>query len=264
MNSTLKSRIISAVVGIALIVTLLSLKGWFIIIPASILALIGVYEFHKAFSAIGYRPLLFGGLALSLITVAAFVMGASYRGLFAMMALSLFFGLLAYHVFTNHSIIDVLISVFSVIYVVLPFVIIMILGNRSDALIWTVFVIAFASDSFAYFAGKTFGRHKLIEAVSPNKTIEGAIGGVLGCLIGMVVFRFVFMPDLPWPFIIILGFMGSIASQIGDLTASKIKRFCKIKDFGNVIPGHGGVLDRFDSILFTAPVVLLTAWLMSF
>lgn len=263
MDPTLKNRIISAVIGIVLILTFLVLKGWFIIIPASILALVGVYEFHRAFLNIGYRSMVKGGMILTLITIAGFVLDPSLRGWFAMAALSMIFLILAYHVFSDHSIVDVLITIFSVVYVVLPFVIIMVLGSRDDRLLWVVFVIAFATDSFAYFAGKTFGKHKLIEAVSPNKTVEGAVGGIVGCLLGTAIFKLVLMPELDWSFVIILGTLGSIASQIGDLTASKIKRHCKTKDFGNVIPGHGGVLDRFDSILFTAPVVLMAAWIMS-
>lgn len=264
MNSTLRSRIISAVIGIVVIVTLLTLKGWFVVVPAAILALIGVYEFHRAFKNIGYLPLLVGGWTLTALAIGAYISGPSQWGLYAMLALMLFFGMLAYHVFTNHSIVDVLITVFSVVYVAIPFIIMMALGNRSDRLLWVVFVVAFASDSFAYFAGKAFGKRKLIEAVSPNKTVEGAIGGVLGCLLGVIIFKLWIMPELPWAFVAILGTLGSVASQIGDLTASKIKRHCKIKDFGNVIPGHGGVLDRFDSILFTVPVVYMAAWLMAF
>ncbi len=263
MDSTLRNRILSAIIGIVLIVTFLTLKGWFVIIPSTILALIGVYEFHRAFLNIGYRSMVKGGMVLTLVTIAGFVLEPEHRALFSIIALLLIFIILAYHVFSDHSIIDVLITIFSVVYVVLPFVIIMLLGTRSDRLLWVVFVVAFATDSFAYFAGKTFGKNKLIESVSPNKTIEGAVGGVVGCLAATAIFKVLIMPELPWVFVLILGVLGSIASQIGDLTASKIKRHCKIKDFGNIIPGHGGVLDRFDSILFTAPIVLMTAWLMA-
>lgn len=264
MTPSLRNRIISAIIGIILIVSFLLLKGWFVIIPASILALVGVYEFHRAFMNIDYHPILAGALGLTLITIGGFLVSGSNRVLFAMLALVFFFGMLAYHVFSNHSIIDVLISVFSVVYVGLPFVLLMALARRSDYLIWLVFVIAFASDSFAYFAGKRFGKRKLIAAVSPNKTVEGSLGGVLGCLVGTAIFKVLIMPELSWGIVLALGVLGSIASQIGDLTASKIKRYCQVKDFGNIIPGHGGVLDRFDSILFTIPVVIMTAWLMSF
>jgi phosphatidate cytidylyltransferase len=129
----------------------------------------------------------------------------------------------------------------------------MILLN-SSVFVWLVYIIAFGTDTFAYFTGKIFGKHKLYPQVSPNKTIEGAIGGVIGCtLISIVYFNYLGINK--YIYIIIFSISASIFSMVGDLTASKIKREFKIKDFGSYLPGHGGILDRFDSVLFVAPIV---------
>ncbi len=120
--------------------------------------------------------------------------------------------------------------------------------------IWLVFISAFATDTFAYFTGVTIGKHKLYPRISPKKTIEGSLGGIIGCLITVMLFSVYFKLD-NLVATAVLAIILSVISQIGDLTASTIKRTANIKDYGNLIPGHGGILDRFDSILFTTPIV---------
>ncbi|MBQ4556639.1 MAG: phosphatidate cytidylyltransferase [Clostridia bacterium] len=125
-----------------------------------------------------------------------------------------------------------------------------------------VMVVAFATDIFAYFSGMLFGKHKLIPAVSPKKTVEGAIGGTLISAAAFVGAGFLYShlyesaaPDVIALFV--CGIALSVVSQIGDLIASYIKRERDIKDYGNLFPGHGGVLDRFDSIIAVAPILYL-------
>ncbi len=122
------------------------------------------------------------------------------------------------------------------------------------------FVVAFLSDSGAYFVGMKFGRHKLAPVVSPNKTIEGALGGLAAAMVGMVVYALVL--DLAFPQLtvnygmaIVCGLVGSMAGVFGDLCFSIIKRQTGIKDYGNLIPGHGGVLDRLDSMMMVGPLM---------
>ncbi len=125
-------------------------------------------------------------------------------------------------------------------------------------LIWFVFIGAWASDIFAYAAGMLFGKHKLIPHVSPGKTIEGSIGGIVGSAGACFVFALCTASKLqiePYYFIG-MGILSSVLGQIGDLVASAIKRQYNIKDYGRIMPGHGGFMDRFDSILFVAPAVL--------
>ena len=124
-----------------------------------------------------------------------------------------------------------------------------------------VFLGSWSCDVFAYFVGRAIGKHKLIPEVSPKKTVEGAIGGVVCTTLMFILYGFIITkinPDLSpsYPVLAALGFLLSIVSQFGDLIASLIKREHGIKDYGKLFPGHGGVLDRFDSILAVAPILL--------
>ena len=142
-------------------------------------------------------------------------------------------------------------------------------------LVFLPLAISFGSDTFALFAGMLCGRHKLAPKVSPKKTVEGAAGGLIGGVAGMTLFKLIADsvalsvdvyppiemaagPQLSWAEVFALGIIGSIISQIGDLSFSVIKREFGVKDYGHLLPGHGGILDRFDSVTFVAPFVWLT------
>jgi phosphatidate cytidylyltransferase len=121
--------------------------------------------------------------------------------------------------------------------------------------IFFLLIVTFANDTGAFYFGKSMGRHKLYEAVSPNKTWEGAIGGLLSSLIIAFIFLRIFQLHKLSIYIFILVLIMSIASQLGDLCESMIKRIQGIKDSGNLLPGHGGMLDRIDGLLFSIPVL---------
>ena len=126
-------------------------------------------------------------------------------------------------------------------------------------LVLTPLVAAFCSDALALFTGIALGRHKLAPLVSPHKTVEGALGGLAGGMAGMAVFCAVFRAmthtALSYSLCIALGLLGAVLGELGDLSFSAVKRQYGIKDYGRLLPGHGGVLDRFDSVLFAAPVL---------
>ena len=132
---------------------------------------------------------------------------------------------------------------------------------QGSGLVLIPMVAAFCSDSAALFAGMAFGKHKLAPKASPKKTVEGAIGGLLGGMLGMVIFRIVFylctVRPLHIGWCVLIGLVGAAMGQLGDLSFSVIKRQQGIKDYGRLLPGHGGVLDRFDSVIFAAPVIWL-------
>lgn len=123
------------------------------------------------------------------------------------------------------------------------------------------FVTACLSDSGAYFAGKTWGRHKFAPSISPNKSVEGVIGGLATAVVGMVIYclilQFGFAYSVNYLYAIVYGVVCAFAAVFGDLCFSAIKRQTGIKDYGNLIPGHGGILDRFDSMMVVAPLVEL-------
>ncbi len=132
-----------------------------------------------------------------------------------------------------------------------------LLRNVSSGSSWIYFLLAviFAGDTGAYYVGSYFGRHKLCPAVSPKKTVEGALGGLAANLLIGAIFKNLLMPNLSWQMACLLFITMGIAGQIGDLFESQFKRVGNIKDSGSILPGHGGILDRIDALLFAAPVV---------
>lgn len=129
--------------------------------------------------------------------------------------------------------------------------------------------LPFVADAAAMLVGMFLGKHKLTPNLSPKKTVEGAIGGLVGavvlCIVYGIAFHFIAKVDVNYYFLAVYGILGGVISQVGDLAFSYIKRTRKIKDFGHVLPGHGGVLDRFDSVIFCAPLIeLLIHWLPAF
>jgi phosphatidate cytidylyltransferase len=123
--------------------------------------------------------------------------------------------------------------------------------------IYVLLAIIFAGDISAYYVGSYFGRHKLNPAVSPGKTIEGAIGGLAGNLVVGSIGKFFFLPALPWGRSLLFFLAVGVAGQVGDLFESEFKRSSKIKDSGGILPGHGGFLDRIDALLFASPIAYL-------
>ena len=154
--------------------------------------------------------------------------------------------------------IDIAISGFGILYIIGFIIFIPLLYSQIDGnlLIWYVAIAAWGTDTFAYWIGSKFGKHKLTP-ISPKKSIEGSIGGVVGTVILSLIYTYFInrFGNLSISYISITGIviLLSILGQIGDLSASSIKRYAGIKDFGKLIPGHGGMLDRIDSILFIAP-----------
>ena len=169
------------------------------------------------------------------------------------------------------KVLEAVLTVFSGIYVVFPYACAMaILFFIPNGLLWLILAIisAWITDVFAFFAGVTFGKHKIIPQISPKKTWEGTIGGVIGTTALVTVWMVFIMngPDIVEKskislvaFGLVLGLLVSVISQTGDWFASIIKRRVDIKDYGFVLPGHGGIMDRFDGVLFTLPTVLVAA-----
>ncbi len=133
--------------------------------------------------------------------------------------------------------------------------------RHGEFLFWLIFMSAWMTDSGGYFVGRLLGRRKLCEHISPKKTVEGAIGGVLFCVVTFVAYGLVvgaiFNLRPNYPFIIVLSVAVAVVSQLGDLIASLVKRHYGVKDFGKMLPGHGGIMDRFDSIFAVAPFIFL-------
>ncbi|NLK71548.1 MAG: phosphatidate cytidylyltransferase [Clostridiales bacterium] len=251
----MKVRIISSLILIPLLFAVYS-GGPLLKLIGFIIALVALKEFYDAFKNIQIVPIYGIGVFCCVLLYALDITGRISRyfsfWVFATVFIVLIYGLFSKGVGIKNGALT-LVGIFYIVFCSYHVILIDgIVGYRY--LIWFVFITAFVTDTSAYFAGYLFGKHKLWPEISPKKTIEGAIGGVIGSVVVSVIVGYLIAPQLILHFII-LGIIGSVAGQIGDLVASAFKRISGIKDFGNLIPGHGGVLDRFDSVLLTAPVV---------
>ncbi len=125
--------------------------------------------------------------------------------------------------------------------------------------IFLTLIVIMSCDSFAYFVGRKLGKNKLYPAVSPNKSIEGALGGLFGSILAVLIVKATFLPQIGFFGAIFIGLVLGVMGQLGDLFESLLKRACQVKDSGTMIPGHGGILDRLDSLLFAFPIIYYIA-----
>ena len=150
---------------------------------------------------------------------------------------------------------------FGFVYIPLLFGHLALLRGQLHGVQWVflLLVIVMAGDTGAYYVGSTVGRHKLYPVVSPNKSIEGALGGLVGSIAGAFIARGTFFPELTAADCLATALLFGVLGQLGDLFESLLKRSCGVKDSGGIIPGHGGLLDRMDSIIFAAPAAFYYA-----
>jgi len=257
-------RIMVAVVGIPVLLALLYLApAWALTAVVALLSAIAIYEalcstgFLKHSRITAYSILLAG--------LIPFWVAYDGRPLPALLGLFLYVVCMFCDAMASHKAVRLeemggafFLSVF------IPFFLSSFLRIRQmeawRAYVLLPFVVAFLSDAFALFAGMAFGKHKLAPELSPKKTVEGAIGGLAGATVCAVAYGLLFEPLFGvtgvrlWA-LAVYGVVGSVLSQLGDLSFSYLKREYGIKDFGNILPGHGGVLDRFDSVIFCAPFI---------
>ena len=243
--------------GLALVplLALLVIGGIPLYIAEIVILILAIREFYKAFENKSINP-IYTLAYISIVYIGiknTMNIGEQYLGLIIFI---LFLCSIIYLLTERKNIVDLAITFLGIFYVVflIDFIVLTIDNIESGTTyVWTIFIIAFLTDTFAYFAGSLFGKHKLIPKISPKKTVEGSIGGILGSTIGCIIFGM--LTNLDITLMIFIGSIGSIIAQIGDLFASAVKRYVGIKDYGKLIPGHGGVLDRFDSVILVAPFV---------
>lgn len=269
-------RIITGIVAAMVLIPFLIFSGtWAFVFFIWAISLLGVYEM---LGCIGVRRNLFAAipayaLAIALPLAARFVPGDEH---FFVLTLFFSFGymmyLMAVSVFSGekYTISDAAMTFMTVFYILFGFSSIILLRDMllGGYIFLLIFIIPWSCDTFAYFTGMALGKHKLIESVSPKKTVEGAIGGVIGAVAITLLYGFLvgtFTRYIPnYLALGITALVCSVVSQCGDLIASLIKRKYGVKDYGFILPGHGGILDRFDSILAVAPIMLILSSLSSF
>ncbi|MEG0491974.1 MAG: CDP-archaeol synthase [Clostridia bacterium] len=265
-RASMTQRVITGAVLVIVLGTLLAIGGWVFAIVGMLALSLAVYEELSAFRNGGHNPVWwtsFVGLAVSVPLM------MSYSSLVIIPVLTLLSFSVLFQVMRREDpdLIDICISILPMLTLVLPGMCLFGLLDTTPRslqllLLVMVFAIAVGGDTFAYFVGSAVGGPKLCPHISPNKTIAGSIAGLLGSILCAVVagriFTWCFPAFTGFPPIwgdMLVGFFGGLAGQVGDLFASMVKRHCRIKDFGNIFPGHGGMLDRMDSIVFTAIIV---------
>lgn len=267
-------RLITAAVGFPLVVLLIVFGNKYVMdVVSAVIAIIAMYEYSKCVSKEAKFISGVGYLAASLIAF-MHVVPASALNTVMTLGVPILLTILFLNVIISNMKItfkDMAFSFVGILYIIgfLGFVPLLygVTGKISGKfLIWFVIFAAWGTDAFAYWCGKGFGKHKFSE-VSPNKTIEGCIGGIFGAivfsLVGSYIMNTYFSTEISYCTIAILSSILSAIGQIGDFSASAVKRYFGIKDFSELFPGHGGMLDRIDSVMFIAPFAyfLLTMFL---
>jgi phosphatidate cytidylyltransferase len=263
-----KTRLFSSIILLIVAIIVVVLGGNVLFATLFIISLIGMKELYQVVK-----------LNKSLPGIAGYVAGITYYFLlffhyeqYLMVLFILFLMLLMFvyvFEFPKYKAEQIAIAFLGLFYVsiMLSYIYQVRIMEDGAFLVWLIFIGAWGSDTCAYCIGVLIGKHKIIPKLSPKKSLEGSIAGVIGAallgfLYALAVQKYITDIENPLVLFTIIGAASSIISQIGDWAASAIKRDHDIKDYGNLIPGHGGILDRFDSIIFTAPIVYYLAEFM--
>lgn len=251
----MKTRILSGLIMVPLL-AVLYFGGYVLMAACLTIGVMAVREFYHGFETMGIKPCYIAAYAAILGLYAINLFTEDYHWymvwFFGCVLVSLLY---LFHI-EERKLEDGLATLTGIFYVVFFSYHVLLVEQTGEysLLVWLIVLTAFGTDIMAYFTGVFLGKHKLCPKISPKKTIEGSVGGILGSMILCGLFSWFIIPRL-LTHCLIIGLLGGIVSQFGDLTASIFKRKMGIKDYGNLIPGHGGILDRFDSVLFTAPMV---------
>lgn len=263
MNRSFAERLLSGIFLVVVALVTIITGNDVLLATVGIVSLIGLWEINKVFGIEKAIPGILGYICTIIYYAMLRFDGFEYAFpliVFYMMAL------MAYYVFAfpNAKTESIMSGIFGVIYVVamLSFVYLVRCGENGLYNVWLIFLCSWGSDTCAYVFGVAFGKHKMAPVLSPKKSIEGAVGGVLGATVLGFAYASIFKgnitsaidPRIIYP---VTCAAGSLIAMTGDLAASAIKRNHDIKDYGKLIPGHGGIMDRFDSVIFVAPIIWL-------
>lgn len=254
----MKNRLIGGVfVGSITLVTLLT-GGVVTAIILALCSLIGIHELLKVYS-LDKSPFAFLNY-FATILLYGFLYFEKAQFILPMVIMFVLLALAVYVIlFPKYKDTDMMKAIFSFIYVAILLSFVFRIRSMKAGLLLSFFVLisSWINDIFAYFVGSAIGKHKFSPKVSPNKSVEGFIGGIVGTGLAGLLYGTIFAEQLPLSglYCAIIAALGAIPAVIGDLAASAVKRDNAIKDYSNLIPGHGGMVDRIDSILFTAPII---------
>lgn len=256
-----KTRLISGIVLVLAALVLIITGGDVLLVSTLIISYIGMYELYRIFQVEKELPGILGYLAAT-----GYYVNLRFQVIpdMMMLILGLLLLLMFVYVFTypKYKTEQIMAAFFGVFYVavMLSFIYQIRMTETGAYTVWLVFLCSWGCDTCAYCVGVLFGKHKMSPKLSPKKSVEGAIGGVVGAALLTVIYGMIFKDAMEmnlthiW-ILAAISAVGALISMVGDLTASAIKRNYGIKDYGTLIPGHGGIMDRFDSVIVTAPII---------
>ena len=255
-------RVISGICLVAIAAPALYFGGWFLYALCLVISLVGNFELLRV-AGLEKSPL---GICAYVAAIAYYMTLLSSGHRYSILVLVVaFLAQMSVYVFTfpKYKAENVMWSFFGIIYVTMMLAYIYETRTLDNGvyLAWLIFVSSWGNDTFAYFTGVLIGKHKMAPILSPKKSVEGAIGGIAGATILGIIYGSIVSARMsevigsPVLTFAVASCVGAMLAIVGDLAASAIKRNYNVKDYGKLIPGHGGILDRFDSVIFTAPVV---------
>lgn len=261
-------RLLTAVIGIPITIYIIDFGRWLFAAAILILSLVAWHEFYAMLRNKKIHVFLYVGYVIIFLLLGCAWLGNSQEVIMTIIFTLIYCFIKMMLSENKFTMADMAFSIVGIIYIGLCFSHLLLLRYTDSSLyittslgslpagsayLWLAFLGTWANDTFAYFVGSAFGRHKLCPDISPAKTIEGSLGGLAGSILAITLLGLLF--KLPLSHSISMGILVGIVAPVGDLAESAIKRFAGVKDSGNILPGHGGILDRFDSILFAVPVV---------
>ncbi len=261
------TRLLSSIVITILALGFTIAGGYPLALALCVISMVGLFEFYRA-TGVRKGDQKINALEvvgfLGMLIYYVFMMSPIVEQYLLLILISILILLMFVYVFSfpKHTAGEVMASFFGIVYV--PVMLSFIYLTRSlpygEYIVWLIFISSWINDTCAYCTGILIGKHKLSPKLSPKKSIEGSIGGVVGAAVAAGLFGHFILEsvvqnqNVTW-ILVIIGAVGAVVAQIGDLAASAIKRNYDLKDYGKLIPGHGGILDRFDSVIFTAPMI---------
>lgn len=258
-------RWITGLVALPFLIFLVHKGGLLFTILISLAALVALWEYYRIVFNGETRPtsriILYWGYGLSLVLIWSTFLAGPDLTLSVIGVNLLVVALISLFQFKkDHTILEVIIKQLQgIIYIPLLLSFLILIRAGSSGMIWIFILLAiiFAGDTSAYYVGSYLGRHPLSPAISPGKTIEGSIGGLAANLVVGAIGITFFLPSVPWSLSILFFIIVGLAGQVGDLFESELKRSSGIKDSSGILPGHGGILDRIDALLFASPVAYI-------
>ena len=259
-----KTRLLSGILLVIIALATIGCGGNVLFATVCLISFIGMTEIYKVL-----------GISGKLLGITGYVAAAAYYALLffdqtehiVMLIIAFLIAIMAIYVFAypNYRSEQIMLAFFGLFYVtfMLSYLYQIRIMDQGKFLVWLVFICSWGSDTCAYCVGMLIGKHKMAPKLSPKKSIEGAVGGVVGAALLGVLYALAINSFWGGNADVLLyaaiGSVGALISMVGDLAASAIKRNHDVKDYGTLIPGHGGILDRFDSVIFTAPIIYYMA-----